>query len=159
MSSSSLKPSSLTTLIFPAPFPPLLLQLFYKSDNRYLICASPERYLKKEGDRILSQPIKGTSRRNLQDNAADEFSKTQLYNSNKDRSENVMVVDLVRNDLSKLCVEGSVQVDELFGIYSFPQVHQMLSTISGVLQPGISFAEIIRKTFPMGSMTGAPKKK
>ena len=115
--------------------------------------------LKRRETNIISQPIKGTSRRNLQDSAADEFSKTQLYNSNKDRAENVMVVDLVRNDLSKLCVEGSVQVDELFGIYSFPQVHQMVSTISGVLQPGISFAEIIRKTFPMGSMTGAPKKK
>jgi para-aminobenzoate synthetase component 1 len=140
--------------ISPAPF-----AAFYKTANKYLICASPERYLKKEGDNILSQPIKGTSRRNLQDHAADEFSKTQLYSSNKDRAENVMVVDLVRNDLARLCVEGSVQVDELFGIYSFPQVHQMVSTISGVLQPGLSFAEIIRNTFPMGSMTGAPKKK
>ncbi len=70
-----------------------------------------------------------------------------------------MVVDLVRNDLSKICVEGSVHVDELFGIYSFPQVHQMVSTVSGVLQTGILFTEIINKTFPMGSMTGAPKKK
>ena len=70
-----------------------------------------------------------------------------------------MVVDLVRNDLSKICREGTVQVEELFGIYSFPQVHQMISTITGELQPGLSFADIIKQTFPMGSMTGAPKKK
>jgi para-aminobenzoate synthetase component 1 len=70
-----------------------------------------------------------------------------------------MVVDLVRNDLSKVCEEGTVQVDELFGIYSFPQVHQMISTISGKLKNNISFSEIIRATFPMGSMTGAPKRR
>lgn len=140
--------------VSPSPF-----AAFYKLRQQYLLCASPERYLKKEGNRIISQPIKGTSRRNLQDGVADEASKSALYNSSKDRSENVMVVDLVRNDLSKICIEGSVEVDELFGIYSFPQVHQMVSTVSGVLSPGIPFTEIIRKTFPMGSMTGAPKKK
>ena len=86
-------------------------------------------------------------------------SRVALRISSKDRSENVMVVDLVRNDLAKVCEEGTVKVDELFGVYSFPQVHQMISTISGELKKDISFTEIIRATFPMGSMTGAPKKR
>ncbi|MEO6315637.1 MAG: anthranilate synthase component I family protein [Chitinophagaceae bacterium] len=140
--------------ISPAPF-----AAFYKTDGRYLLCASPERYLKRQGNHIISQPIKGTRKRNLLDAAADETGRAALYNSTKERAENVMVVDLVRNDLSKICVEGSVQVDELFGIYSFPQVHQMISTVSGTLQPGLSFADMVQQTFPMGSMTGAPKKK
>jgi para-aminobenzoate synthetase component 1 len=89
----------------------------------------------------------------------DEQNKEELFHSSKDRSENVMVVDLMRNDLSKICKEGTVNVDELYGIYSFPQVHQMISTISGELKKNISFSEIIQATFPMGSMTGAPKKK
>ena len=144
----------LLSSISPSPF-----AAFYKLNDKFLLCASPERYLKKDGDNIISQPIKGTGRRNIADAIIDEQNKEQLYNSSKDRSENVMVVDLVRNDLSKLCIEGSVHVDELFGIYSFPQVHQMISTISGILQPGLSFTEIIKQTFPMGSMTGAPKKK
>ncbi|MEP6747950.1 MAG: anthranilate synthase component I family protein [Bacteroidota bacterium] len=140
--------------ISPAPF-----AAFYKLTDKYLLCASPERYLKKDGDTIISQPIKGTGKRDLLSEQTDALHKRSLYNSAKDRSENVMIVDLVRNDLSKICLEGSVQVEELFGIYSFPQVHQMISTIWGKLQPGLSFAEIIQKTFPMGSMTGAPKKK
>jgi para-aminobenzoate synthetase component 1 len=140
--------------ISPSPF-----AAFYRIDNLYLLCASPERYLKKQGDLIISQPIKGTGKRNATSAASDAANREDLYNSAKDRSENVMVVDMVRNDLSKICREGTVQVDELFGIYSFPQVHQMISTISGTLQPAISFADIIRNTFPMGSMTGAPKKK
>lgn len=132
---------------------------FYKMQDRYLVCASPERYLKKEGNRLFSQPIKGTWQRNITDLQADIKNKEQLYNSEKDRSENVMVVDLVRNDLSKVCEEGSVQVDELFGIYSFPQVHQMISTVSGRLREDVHFIDAIRHTFPMGSMTGAPKRK
>lgn len=144
----------LLSTVSPAPF-----AAFYKINHQYLLCASPERYLKKEGNQIISQPIKGTGKRDLQNKASDEFNKQQLYTSSKDRSENVMVVDLVRNDLSRLCVEGSVQVEELFGIYSFPQVHQMISTVSGTLQPGLLFTDIIRNTFPMGSMTGAPKKR
>ena len=139
--------------VSPNPFSAL-----YKLEDKWLICASPERFLKKTGNRILSQPIKGTARRN--ENAGiDRQSEGELRSSAKERSENVMVVDLVRNDLSRICVEGSVKVDELFGIYSFPQVHQMISTVSGQLRPDLSFANIIRATFPMGSMTGAPKKK
>ena len=132
---------------------------YYKTGQQYLLCASPERYLKKEGERIFSQPIKGTSQRNLTDVAEDVKSKEHLYNSAKDRSENVMIVDLVRNDLSKICEEASVKVEELFGIYSFPQVHQMISTVSGQLRSDIHFIDAIKATFPMGSMTGAPKKR
>ena len=138
----------------PNPFSAL-----YKLEDKWLICASPERFLKKEGNKILSQPIKGTSSRFLKDDSKDKKSKEELYASEKDRSENVMVVDLVRNDLARVCKEGTVKVDELFGIYSFPQVHQMISTVSGELKDEISFSEIIRSTFPMGSMTGAPKRR
>ena len=138
----------------PNPFSAL-----YKLEDKWLICASPERFLKKEGNKILSQPIKGTSSRFLKDDRKDKKSKEELYTSEKDRSENVMVVDLVRNDLARVCKEGTVKVDELFGIYSFPQVHQMISTISGELRDEISFTEIINAAFPMGSMTGAPKRK
>lgn len=132
---------------------------YYKTGQQYLLCASPERYLKKEGDHIFSQPIKGTSQRNLQDAGEDVKNAAHLFQSAKDRTENVMIVDLVRNDLSKICEEASVQVEELFGIYSFPQVHQMISTVSGRLRNDIHFIEAIKATFPMGSMTGAPKKR
>lgn len=132
---------------------------FYKIEDRYLVCASPERYLKKEGARLFSQPIKGTWQRDVANQQTDQRNKEQLYHSAKDRSENVMVVDLVRNDLSRVCEEGSVQVDELFGIYSFPQVHQMISTVSGRLRSDVHFLDAIKHTFPMGSMTGAPKRK
>jgi para-aminobenzoate synthetase component 1 len=138
----------------PNPFSAL-----YRLEDKWLICASPERFLKKEGNKILSQPIKGTSSRFLKDDSRDKKSKEELYTSEKDRSENVMVVDLVRNDLARICKEGTVKVDELFGIYSFPQVHQMISTVSGELKEDASFTEIIKATFPMGSMTGAPKRR
>lgn len=142
------------TSLSPTPF-----AAFYRLIDQYAICASPERYIRKSDSQIISQPIKGTSARILHDKEADEQSRLNLHNSAKDRSENVMVVDLVRNDLSKVCEEGSVHVPELFGIYSFPQVHQMISTIEGKLLPGIGLSEILEATFPMGSMTGAPKKR
>ena len=132
---------------------------FYRLDDKWLICASPERFLRRKGRELISQPIKGTSRRVITDAKEDLLSRAFLENSEKDRSENVMVVDLVRNDLSKVCEEASVKVDELFGIYSFPQVHQMISTVSGTVKEELPFADIIRACFPMGSMTGAPKKK
>ena len=131
---------------------------FYKIDDKYSICASPERYLKKEGNKIISQPIKGTAKRS-KNSAEDECNKTELRNSPKERSENVMVVDLVRNDLSRVCKQGSVKVEELFGIYSFPQVHQMISTIVGEVDDDVHWTDIVKHTFPMGSMTGAPKKR
>ena len=142
------------SLLSPNPFAAL-----YKFDDKYCICASPERYLKKTGNQLFSQPIKGTAKRHLQNPGLDEISKKELLNSEKEKSENVMVVDLVRNDLSKICKQGTVKVDELFGLYSFPQVHQMISTISGEVDDNINWTDIIKATFPMGSMTGAPKKK
>lgn len=129
----------------------------YRVNDQWLICASPERFLKRTGNRLVSQPIKGTLSRTGTDTASLNAERRQLANSNKDRAENVMVVDLVRNDLSRICREGSVQVDELFGIYSFAQVHQMISTVSGILPEAITLTDILKATFPMGSMTGAPK--
>jgi len=123
------------------------------------LCASPERFLKKTGTTLISQPIKGTSKRDLINEQQDEINKNHLLNSDKEKSENVMVVDLVRNDMSKICKEGSVYVKELFGVYSFPQVHQMITTIEGQVDPALPWTEIINACFPMGSMTGAPKKK
>ena len=141
------------TDISPTPF-----ACFYKNNSDYLLCASPERYLQKKGNQLISQPIKGTIKRNVENDADDKLQVEALKNSSKDKSENVMVVDLVRNDLSKICEQGSVKVSELFGIYSFPQVHQMISTITGKLTSNTLFSEILEATFPMGSMTGAPKK-
>jgi len=130
---------------------------FYRLNGRYLLCASPERYLRKIGDRLFSQPIKGTSARYPDHPAADSASARDLFLSAKDRAENVMIVDLVRNDLSKICQAGSVRVEELYGIYPFPQVFQMISTVTGILRPDLHWIAAIRETFPMGSMTGAPK--
>jgi para-aminobenzoate synthetase component 1 len=142
------------TALSPTPF-----AAFYKLEDQYAICASPERYVRKTGNSIVSQPIKGTAARILNDAEKDLQARETLQHSAKDRSENVMVVDLVRNDLSKICEEGSVFVEELFGIYSFPQVHQMISTIKGELLPGMNLADVLEASFPMGSMTGAPKKR
>lgn len=153
----ALQPTALyrsLTAVSPNPF-----AAFYRVNDSYLLCASPERYLKKNGNRILSQPIKGTRPRNLQQPAVDAELRQQLQQNSKERSENVMVVDLVRNDLSRVCEAGSVAATELFGIYSFPQVHQMISTVEGRIRPDTSFTDIIRATFPMGSMTGAPKRR
>lgn len=135
----------------PAPF-----AAFYKLHDKYMACASPERYLHKSGNRILSQPIKGTARRD-KDPGKDHEIKSQLRQDIKELAENVMIVDLVRNDLARCCITGSVKVDELFGVYTFPQVHQLISTVSGELQPSLPFTSAIRSSFPMGSMTGAPK--
>jgi para-aminobenzoate synthetase component 1 len=140
--------------ISPNPF-----SVYYKLNDKYLLCASPERYLKKSGNKLLSQPVKGTSKRSLTDPEVDEQNKVQLRQSPKEQSENVMIVDLVRNDLSRVCEEGSVKVEELFGVYDFPQVHQMISTITGELRNDLRWTDAIRETFPMGSMTGAPKRK
>lgn len=129
---------------------------FYKFHDKYLLCASPERFLKRSGNHIISQPIKGTAKRNPR---MDPVEMASLASDAKERAENIMIVDLVRNDLAKICAEGSVAVKEFLKIYSFPQVHQMISTIEGKLQKGITFSEIIAATFPMGSMTGAPKKR
>jgi para-aminobenzoate synthetase component 1 len=129
---------------------------FLKLEEHYLLSASPERYLKKSGTKLISQPIKGTARR--ADNSTEDLEIAQkLSEDPKEQSENVMIVDLVRNDLSKIAAKGSVQVNELCKVYSFKQVHQMISTVSAEIATGIHPVEALRATFPMGSMTGAPK--
>lgn len=130
--------------------------VFFKNQDHYLLSASPERYLRKEGTKVISQPIKGTSKRN-ENPILDEQLKSDLAQNEKERSENIMIVDLVRNDLSHTATKGSVQVEELCEVYTFKQVHQMISTIVSEVENTTSPVEIIRTTFPMGSMTGAPK--
>ena len=129
---------------------------FYRNGSFYLLSASPERYIHREGRRIVSQPIKGTRKRGNSD-AQDKQLKDDLLNSFKDKIENVMIVDLVRNDLSKYAAKSTVQVEELFGVYSFPHVHQMISTVSCELRDESDYLNMIKGSFPMGSMTGAPK--
>ena len=142
----------------PAPF-----SVFLKDGDRYLLCASPERFFGKRGDLISSQPIKGTRPR-VFDSISSELDEVQdltvareLEKSEKDRAENIMIVDLVRNDLSKVCEVGSVQVPECCAVYSFSHVHQLISTVEGRLKPEVGLKELMHATFPMGSMTGAPK--
>lgn len=129
---------------------------FYKFKNKYLICESPERFVTKQAQKIISQPIKGTIKRGTTFEE-DEQLKKQLYHSPKDRSENVMIVDLVRNDFGKSCKVGTVEVEELFAIHSFEQVHQMISTVIGELNEEVHLVDAIKNAYPMGSMTGAPK--
>jgi para-aminobenzoate synthetase component 1 len=131
---------------------------YVQFDEFSVFCGSPERFLKKEGDRLITQPIKGTAPRGSNEKE-DEVIKEELRNNPKERSENIMIVDLVRNDLSQVAAKGSVKVDELCVIYSFETVHQMISTVSCELREDVSFIDILKATFPMGSMTGAPKKR
>lgn len=135
----------------PSPF-----AAYYRLHQCYLACSSPERFIRKEGNTVISQPIKGTSRKDA-DPVKDRQLQQDLLNSAKERAENVMVVDLVRNDLSRTAMQGTVEVTELFGIYSFAHVHHMISTVAAQLSPGTPFTEVLRNAFPMGSMTGAPK--
>jgi para-aminobenzoate synthetase component 1 len=137
--------------ISPNPF-----SSFYKWKDNYILCASPERFLAKRGNKLVSQPIKGTAKRG-KSSEEDEAIKRELRNHTKELQENVMIVDLVRNDLTRSAKQGSVTTEELFGIYTFNQVHQMISTVVCELQDGISAIQAIQNTFPMGSMTGAPK--
>jgi len=135
---------------------PMPFSCFFKMKNHYIISASPERFLKKSGTTLTSQPIKGTISRSDSYVKDKQLAET-LHRSEKDRAENLMIVDLVRNDLARCSVAGSVKVKELFGIYSYPNVHQMISTITSKQLRGLDFTNIIKSTFPMGSMTGAPK--
>jgi len=129
---------------------------FFKLADKYILSASPERFLCKRENQLFSQPIKGTAKRST-DTAEDERIRLGLFNNAKEQAENVMIVDLVRNDLTKSAVKGSVKVEELFGIYTFPQVHQMISTISCTIDPSVHPVTALKNTFPVGSMTGAPK--
>ncbi|MDT0293818.1 anthranilate synthase component I family protein [Mesonia ostreae] len=129
---------------------------FLRLEDHYALSASPERYIKKQGNKVISQPIKGTAKR-LEEPKEDEKLKENLKNDPKEVAENVMIVDLVRNDLSKTAFRGSVNVEELCGLYSFKQVHQLISTVSSQLREDVTPVEVLQTTFPMGSMTGAPK--
>lgn len=127
-----------------------------KLDDNYIICSSPELFLSRQDGLLITKPIKGTVKRGdtaEQDNAL----KHELQHSIKERTENVMIVDVARNDLSRIAKKGSVTVNELYHIESYQQVHQMVSTISCEPRDEVGFEDIIKATFPMASMTGAPK--
>ncbi len=129
---------------------------FYRWGEHLLCSASPERFICSHDQKIIAQPMKGTTRRGATPEE-DRMLREQLQNNTKERAENVMIVDLVRNDLSRFAVRGSVKAEELFGVYPFATVNQMISTISAIPQPNTSIETILNSTFPMGSMTGAPK--
>lgn len=151
---ATIEPSSIYEKLNAISQPPFAV--FFKNQHQYLLSASPERYLKKDDIKVISQPIKGTAKR-FENEKLDKKSKNDLAENPKERSENIMIVDLVRNDLSHTATKGSVEVEELCEIYSFKQVHQMISTVVSNVEPNTSSIEIIKTTFPMGSMTGAPK--
>src|SRR5690606_16056591 len=129
---------------------------YFKNQNHYVLCSSPERYLRNENGKIISQPIKGTSKR-FENFEEDEKSKNNLQQNEKERSENIMIVDLVRNDLSRTDEKSSVKVEELCGVYSFKQVHHLISTVTSSKNNENTVIEVIKNSFPMGSMTGAAK--
>ncbi|MEP0713992.1 anthranilate synthase component I family protein [Algoriphagus sp.] len=135
---------------------PMPFSALFKAKSQWLVSASPERYLKKSGAKLIAQPIKGTIKRG-ESPAEDARNITTLATSEKEQAENLMIADLMRNDLSKVSQVGSVQVTELFGIYPLPRVFQMISTVASALRKDVNFSEIIQASFPMGSMTGAPK--
>ncbi|MBX5438523.1 MAG: anthranilate synthase component I family protein [Thermoflavifilum sp.] len=138
--------------------PPAPFSLCYRWHDAYLLCASPERYLLKRGSQVIMQPMKGTIARG-RDQEEDAQQRFRLQNSPKERAENTIVVDLVRNDLSRTAIPGTVQVTEWMKIYSYPTVHQMVSTIRSEMDNAYQIGDLLATTFPMGSMTGAPKKK
>lgn len=140
--------------VSPNPF-----SAWYRLKDRYCFCASPERFLQKKGDRLLSQPIKGTARRDLEDANKDKQAAITLVQSKKEMRENVMIVDLVRNDLSRIASRGTVHVPELMQLHTFPQVFQLISSVEARLDPKYHWLDAIEACFPMGSMTGAPKKR
>lgn len=135
----------------PSPFAAL-----YRNHSSWLLCSSPERFLYRDEDSIISQPIKGTKKRG-EDETTDIYLKQALLHDEKERAENIMIVDLVRNDLARSCLPGTISVPELLGTYSFPQVHQLISTVTGKVRTETGNKEIIHNAFPMGSMTGVPK--
>lgn len=149
-----INPNDLYEELYEVASPPM--SALWHRDHEWAISMSPERYIKKVGNRLISQPIKGTAKRSA-DPAEDWQISMELKNNPKEQAENVMIVDLVRNDLSRVAERGSVEVSELFGIYSFQTVHQMISTVEANLEAGKDIWSVIEASFPMGSMTGAPK--
>ncbi len=132
---------------------PVPFGAFIRFDDLSICSSSPERFLSRRGNTVISQPIKGT----LSRNGAGDEEKSLLLHSEKNRAENLMIVDLVRNDLSRIAEKDSVKVSNLFEIQSFETVHQMVSTVECTVSSQIDSIEIIKACFPMGSMTGAPK--
>ena len=130
--------------------------VYFNGEMLQLLCTSPERFIQKEGNKIISQPIKGTIRRGI-NSEEDEQNKALLQSSEKERSENIMIVDLVRNDLSRIATKASVNVKSLCELHTFKTLHHLISTVEAQLPSNITFPEILAATFPMGSMTGAPK--
>lgn len=131
---------------------------YYRQKERFLVCSSPERFVSKTGMQLIAQPIKGTIRRGT--SAEEEKSVVlQLQSSSKERAENTMIVDLLRNDLARTARCGSVEVLEWAVPYPFSHVHHLISTVTAQLDPSKHPLDVIRYCFPMGSMTGAPKKK
>jgi len=151
---NSINPLSVFTKLNTISSPPFAA--FFKHKNQHILSASPERFARKEGQKVISQPIKGTIKRSS-NQAEDDQLITQLKNDPKELSENIMIVDLVRNDLSKTATKASVQVEELCEVYTFKQVHQLISTVSSKVKKEITPVNLIKSLFPMGSMTGAPK--
>ncbi|PSR53161.1 para-aminobenzoate synthase [Adhaeribacter arboris] len=145
-----------TTFIALNQLSPMPFAGFYKVNDCYLLCASPERFLKKSGNTLIAQPIKGTIRRGRTD-FEDNQLKQELASNEKEIAENMMIMDLVRNDLARCSITGSVKVEEMFAVYRFKQVFQMITTIRSQVTPATRLSQILRCTFPMGSMTGAPK--
>ncbi|MFT3885018.1 MAG: anthranilate synthase component I family protein [Flavobacteriales bacterium] len=129
---------------------------FYRLADRYALCASPERFLRIDGDRVIAQPMKGTRPRNA-DPGRDTALAHELATDAKERSENIMALDVARNDLSRIAASGTVQVDELCAVKSYRNVHQLVSTVSARLRSDCSPMDAVRVSFPMASMTGAPK--
>ncbi len=130
---------------------------FHRMDDRFALCMSPERFLAFRGDRVIGEPMKGTRPRG-RSMAEDEALHDELLNDPKERSENIMALDVMRHDLSQVAAMRSVQVEELCAVRSFPQVHQMVSTVSARIAEGRTPFEVVRAAFPMASMTGAPKR-
>lgn len=137
----------------PTPF-----AAYFNFEDYHILSASPERFIKKTGSELLSQPIKGTIKTGTEKQEK-ELNRLELYQSEKERAENMMIVDLVRNDLARSSISGSVKVEELFGIYEFKHLYQMISSIKSEIKPQLHFVDAIKLAFPMGSMTGAPKKR
>ena len=129
---------------------------FLNIDGRAIVSLSPELFFETQGDRIVTRPMKGTMPRGL-DLADDERMANLLRNDEKNRSEHVMIVDLLRNDLGRICRSGSVEVKDPFSVERYDTLHQMTSTVVGNLRPGMTFYDIFRGLFPSGSITGAPK--
>jgi len=150
--------SPLSTFLRLNTISPMPGSAFYRLDNKYLMCASPERFLARRGEKLISQPIKGTIRRGTTAAEDDELVR-QLLNDPKERAENVMITDLVRNDLSIVAERGSVQVEALMALKTYPRIHQLVTTVTAQLAADKHWTDALKEAFPMGSMTGAPKRR